>query len=117
MQTILGDYLKRLARSYAALRTHLLTLSAADAFVGYFISLIFRLSVSDNVCFSEDRIYAEIKILDLSVLNLKNYTDTSCIVRVYVGEIRLLLKKWYRYTLPAVRPIRERLSRKGVSFP
>lgn len=104
MQTMLGGDLKRLSRFYTAPRTSLFEFSAANAFIGYSITLELFPAVSDNVSFSEDGVYAEVKILDLRFIDLKNDTDLSCIVGVNVSKIRLLREDGIDTgTLPLVR--------------
>lgn len=90
MQAMFACNLKRLSVVYAVLRANPFAFSASNAFFGYFVALEFGFAVSDNIVFSENRIYAEIKIFDFRVLDLKNNTDISCVIRVNVGKIRLL---------------------------
>lgn len=54
------------------LRTILQTLAAPDTGIRNLIAFERNVSVSNKIGFSENRIYAEIKIFDLSVLDLKH---------------------------------------------
>ena len=69
----------RTARFDTALRTVIRTFSAADTAVRYFISFRSDFCVPDGILLPENRMYPEMKIVDLHIPHRKNDTDLpSC---------------------------------------
>lgn len=77
-------YTVRLTGGNAPLRTAFDALPAAYAQIGYLVTLLVNYPVSDAVTFAENRIYFKIKVLNFHIINFKNDTDFSGIVRVNI---------------------------------
>ena len=87
---VLSDIIRlRLAFVNAVLRTDRAAFSAANALIGYAVAFERRIFVSDSVCFTEYRIYAEVEILYGSVLYLKTDADITLFIGIKICKIRL----------------------------
>lgn len=77
--------------------------SAADTLVGYLVTFLLYPAVSDNIVLPEDRMNSQIEIFNFHITNRKNNPDLSCIIWVYIGKVRLLLKN-HIYPFFLIRP-------------
>ena len=96
MQTVFLMYNARGALFNSPLRADTDTFSTTNTGIGNHISFRCNFPVPDCVAFPENRIYAEIEILDRHILYTEDNADIAGVSGVYIGEIRL----FFKYQIP-----------------
>ena len=83
---------ERLSSLNTSLRAVANTSTAADARLRDLIPFLCHMSFSHGIAFPENRMHAQMEILNLGIPDHEYNANFSCLPWIYIGKIRLLFK-------------------------